>query len=452
MIMKVIIFIIILFPSFSYGQNLYIPPNAVITISDQALLHASGTISNQGTIAGINTGRLGTDLDLNNSGIIGLAVDSELTIRRNGLNDGSLTSSGTFFLGGNWINNGVSNFIEANIEFNGSGSQTFNDNQMPLKGMIMNSVGPVTLNSPSITISETLDFQSGILTSLVDKALILEEDAEATGGSETSYYDGALVTRGTGFKYYPVGNNGHFGPVEFDNIEGIDPEIAARHIWTNPYDPVPGDDLIGVSPNGLWSAEYLGGSFDGSRIFLDFMDEDLQNFSIFNEFSADTITTVVAYADSAGGVFNSLGVASLESTDYFSFGRILSDSVLQFSDTNIRYFALARAPLIPPDGVWYVPEVFSPNASNPLNQNFRFFGERISSENFLMRVYNRRRILVYETTDYNEATQIGWDGTNQRNGKEEPMGVYFYQVQFTLEPLGLPPSPENKTGRFYLIR
>ena len=441
-----------------FAQNLYIPSGATIKLTNGASIHAQGDIQNNGIIDGSNESGLATDQNLNNTGNIGLSEDSELTIAGDGVNDNSLASGGTVFLGGDWTNNGVANFVDAILYFNGNGAQQFNDNQMLVRGITVASIGPVTLNTPGITITHpnkphSLDLQSGILTSVVDRTLILDEDATAQGGSETSYYDGTLISRGTGFKYFPVGNNGHFGPVEFDNIEGIDPEIAVNHIWTNPTDPVPNSDLIGVSSNGLWSVELLSGSFDGSRLFLDFMDEDLENFVISNEVNATVYSPVVAFADSAGGEFGTLGVSTLENTDSISYGRILSDSLLVFSDTsNIRYFALAMAPQVSLAGVWYIPEAFSPNASNPVNQTFRFFGERISSENFMMRVYNRKRILVYETTDFAEATQAGWDGTNVKTGKDEPSGAYFYQIVFTREPVGMDPVTENKTGKIYLIR
>ncbi|XOV94688.1 MAG: gliding motility-associated C-terminal domain-containing protein [Bacteroidota bacterium] len=450
------IVIFILLASVTNAQNLYVPTGARVTISDGALLHASGDIDNDGIIAGINTGSLGTDQALQNNGTIGLATDSELTIGGTGINDGSVTSSGTVLLGGDWTNNNVSNFVDGTVEFIGMGPQLFTEKQMFLKGMTMNAMGPVTLNSPGINITGELDFQSGVLMPQVDKLLILESSAAASGGTETSYYDGTLISRGTGFRYFPVGNNGHFGPVEFDNIEGIGTEMGVNHIWTNPTDPVPGEDLLGVSPNGLWSAELISGSFDGSRLFMDFRDEDLANFAIENQITATYVSPVIAYADSAGGVFNSLSVLTLENTDSISYGRILSDSLLVFSDTsNIRYFAIAKAPIVPPGGVWYVPEVFSPNASNPNNQTFRFFGERVSSDGFLMRVYNRKRILVYETADLYQAKEVGWDGTNRNTGKDEPTGVYFYQITFKLMPLGIPEEEwklDSKADQVYLIR
>ncbi len=438
-----------------YTQNLYVPANASISLTNDAGVHAEGDIENNGIIAGSDDSKLTTGQDLNNSGIIGLAEDSELSISGNGVNSNSLTSAGTVFLGGDWTNNNISNFVDATLFFNGSGAQQFNDNTMLVRGITVAGIGPVTLNVPEITVSESLDFQSGILTSTIDRSLILD-DADATGGSETSYYDGTLISRGTGFLYFPVGNNGHFGPVEFDNIEGINTEIAVNHIWTNPTDPVPNSDLIGVSSNGLWSVELLSGSFDGSRLFLDFMDEDLENFVISNEVNATNYSPVIAYADSAGGEFGTLGVATLENTDSVTYGRILSDSLLLFSDTsNIRYFAIALAPQVPEDGVVYIPEAFSPSASDPLNQTFRFFGARVSSEDFSMKVYNRKRIMVYETSDLAEATQIGWDGTNRNTGNDEPSGIYFYQITYKLEPVGVDPetvSPKTETDKVFLIR
>ena len=445
----------ILFVLTGYSQNLYVPSGATITLTNDARIHAEGDIQNNGIIAGSQGSGLETGQDLNNAGIIGLAEDSEILITGNGINDNSLTSAGTVYLGGDWTNNSVSNFVDATLFFNGSGAQQFNDNAMLVTGITVAGIGPVTLNSPEIIVSESLDLQSGLLRSVVDRSLILD-DADATGGSETSYYDGTLISRGTGFRYFPVGNNGHFGPVEFDNIEGINTELAVNHIWTNPTDPIPNSDLIGVSSYGLWSVELLSGSYDGSRLFLDFMDEDLENFTISNEVNATNYSPVIAYADSAGGEFGTLGVASLENTDSISYGRILSDSLLLFSDTsNIRYFALALAPQVPDAGVAYFPEAFSPNASDPLNQSFRFFGARVSSEDFSMRVYNRKRILVYETTDLAEATQIGWDGTNRRTGNEEPSGVYFYQITYKLEPVGVDPEtvqPTVKQDKIFLIR
>ncbi len=436
------------------AQNLYVPANATVRISDGALLHSDGEIRNEGLIAGIGTGSLSTDLDINNSGIVGLATDSELRVLNDVLNGGSLTSSGTVYLGGDWVNSSTTNLVDATLIFNGNGAQSFTDNQTLIRSIVMAGIGPATLDVPQINVTESLDLQSGILQSSIDKTLILESTAEATGGSETSYYDGTLVSQGTGFKYFPVGNNGHFGPVEFDRIYGIDPEIGVAHIWTNPTDPVPGENLIGVSSNGLWSAELISGVFDSSQLFMDFMDEDLANFVEMNDIDADYVSPVIAYADSAGGTYASLGVSTLTDTDSLAYGKILSDTALFFSDTSsVRYFAIAKAPLVPPKGVFYIPEVFSPNASNPANQTFRVFGERISREGFLMQIYNRKRILLYETRDFDEASTYGWDGTSQKTGAKEPSGTYFYRILHKREPLGggiVDQDPE--IGQVYLVR
>lgn len=131
----------------SMAQNLYVPANATITLTNDAQVHAQGDIQNDGIIAGSQGSGLATDQNLNNAGILGLAGDSELTIAGNGVNDNSLTSAGTVYFGGDWTNNNISNFVSAELIFNGTGAQQFNDNAMLVTAITVASTGPVTLNA-----------------------------------------------------------------------------------------------------------------------------------------------------------------------------------------------------------------------------------------------------------------------------------------------------------------
>ena len=77
----------------------------------------------------------------------------------------------------------------------------------------------------------------------------------------------------------------------------------------------------------------------------------------------------------------------------------------------------------------YVPNVFSPNASNNDNQGLRVFGFGISEANFSMSVYNRWGELIWQTNSLSEAQTIGWTGIHADTGDEQSIGVYTYTLE-----------------------
>ena len=126
-------------------------------------------------------------------------------------------------------------------------------------------------------------------------------------------------------------------------------------------------------------------------------------------------------ADNPGGIFTSLGVGELLSTDSLSFGRITSENKIAF-DQDTKYVAIGLAPLVPDKIDIFVPEAFSPSATDPRNQTFRIFGTGVEEEGFRMVVVNQFNKVIYETTSFQEAKTIGWDGG------DEPAGLYYYVI------------------------
>ncbi|MCX6230257.1 MAG: gliding motility-associated C-terminal domain-containing protein [Bacteroidetes bacterium] len=75
------------------------------------------------------------------------------------------------------------------------------------------------------------------------------------------------------------------------------------------------------------------------------------------------------------------------------------------------------------------PEMFIPNAivpSDNINNVFKPVMAFVSSENYLMQIYNRFGQLIFD----NNNPQIGWDG--KFDGKIVPSGVYVYLIRFSL--------------------
>jgi hypothetical protein len=70
----------------------------------------------------------------------------------------------------------------------------------------------------------------------------------------------------------------------------------------------------------------------------------------------------------------------------------------------------------------YVPNIFSPNATNPENQKFRIYGDNLAPDNFKILVYNKWGNLVYESTDLVDTKTNGWDGGSKIEG------VYTYVI------------------------
>ncbi|MEM6378065.1 MAG: gliding motility-associated C-terminal domain-containing protein, partial [Bacteroidota bacterium] len=142
--------------------------------------------------------------------------------------------------------------------------------------------------------------------------------------------------------------------------------------------------------------------------------------------------------------------AELTNTDSVSFGTIVAQKKLTLVEGEKVFLATALAPLIPDDGQFFVPEAFSPVASDAINQQFRIFGEGISDEGFSLQIYNQIGVIVYETSSFVEANEVGWDGRNQRNGVEETAGVYYYSLRLTFE--NEMEGAIEETGAFYLVR
>jgi hypothetical protein len=77
--------------------------------------------------------------------------------------------------------------------------------------------------------------------------------------------------------------------------------------------------------------------------------------------------------------------------------------------------------------VLFVPNIFSPDASNSENKTLKVYGNQIQENNFSFRIYNQWGQLVYQTNSFVEANTNGWPG--ELNGSNQSNNVYTYTVQ-----------------------
>lgn len=405
--MRRLISFLCLLPSLIQAQ-LYVPENALVHIAKGANLEVGGDLENNGAIQNL----------------------------------------GTLSLYRNWFINNSYNGLAGTLQFLGGDEQEVNLPRLVLNELVINKGDKVNFSGDEYLVLDKLDLQFGNIASGENTRFILSQDAKVIGGSDLSYFDGTLIAKGSGNRMFPLGSAGVYAPVTLLNVFGVNTEIAASFQKENETDPVPGDSLLGVSHRGLWAVEVLKGDTDPVKVELTFTNEDLSDFKIQNNIRHRVNSPVITYADSPSGVFQSLGVASLNDTDSLTYGTIQSERAFQpVSDGKI-FLSVGLAPRIPDEGLYFIPEAFSPQASDPKNQTFRIFGNQISEEGFNLQIYNRYGSVVYTTDSFSEANENGWNGKNQRTGAEEPPGVYYYTIKFAFQT-GL---PVEQKGALYLVK
>lgn len=95
----------------------------------------------------------------------------------------------------------------------------------------------------------------------------------------------------------------------------------------------------------------------------------------------------------------------------------------------------------------YVPNIFSPAATDPLDQTFRINGTGVD-ENVEVVVFDKWGKEVYNVTSYTKARNEGWNGKKDNTGDLQQIGAYTYVVKGKY----LDGNKFEKTGTVTLIR
>lgn len=96
----------------------------------------------------------------------------------------------------------------------------------------------------------------------------------------------------------------------------------------------------------------------------------------------------------------------------------------------------------------FLPNLFTPNGDGK-NDDYKILG-LYGAADFEFVIYNREGNIVYETTSWQAATSVGWNG--QKAGVNQPSGLYYWKVQGK-QPNGQTLLLNGKsTGSVLLIR
>lgn len=337
-----------------------------------------------------------------------LYVGEGLEIHVNGevINSGFIQNQGDLFVSGDCISAGIYQGL-GRITLNGS-TQTFNNNNNPVHRLAINGMGAKRIEG-KVSISQSLDLILGTVTVADADTLLIEDGVAINGGSSLSYVNGALTHKGSGYKFFPIGKDGSYLPVEFLDITGIKPVTEVEVFETSGEISFPANSSLFSTV--YWQRKTVSGTFLNSPVSLGYTVPDgYTNRNILDIFQGESLSSL----------FEAVGNTTVDygtDIDKVTTSNGTTASVLVIGETDI------------PGGVpgaFYFSTTLSPSAADPDNRAAKIFGDQLVADNFQFVVYNRWGLKVYETTSLEEMLTTGWDGHQQGKSEGLPSGAYPY--------------------------
>jgi hypothetical protein len=421
-------------------------------------LSVNGLTTNSGQIDLGSEGQLFFIGELTNTGTVSIGESSQTSVS-NLTNENDFTFSGLLDLSGNLTNSGINfNSIGGALRFSGTDQQLSSDNALQFTDIFVEGGGNKVTNT-LLQVSTSVDLDNGFLDLNGNDLEMMEPSASIIGGTNDSYIlNGGIIQRGTGFKNFPLGVEDELTRVEFVDVV----DVAADQVYKltvgrfQPSDaPVSiGPDLIAIYdetdnfPRYYWQLDSIEGDFGGSIVKV-FSNSEVNDYLLNTiqeqrNIGAPESRVSIVQANAINGDIDTIpnpdngtllptdGYITLN--DPLTIVESIPDVITSDLPFTMNILSLAKGGLVPEDGVYYLPNAFSPQALDQQDQVIRVYGERIDeTADFIFQVFDRRGLLVYEATDFLTASTVGWDGTNSRNGAEVEGGTYSYrlQLQFT---------------------
>lgn len=356
------------------------------------------------------------------------ASEAIISVRGGVDNRGTLVHGGEMLLEGDWVNLGQYEAAGGWLRLTSPDLTELQHSGQQFHRLGLENGGRVSLLS-DISILEELVLDDGLL--LTDEhQLIIENNAEISGGSQASYVEGSIQRSGSSDLFFPLGLEGRYQPLRLLDIEG-DPVLRVNLAAPN-ANPQPGPRLDRVLEARYWEVVPLSGSFGGARVTL-----DVGLSSVFDDLTG----LVVAAAPALGGTFVNLGNADRDALN--ENGLLTSEET-----TALPIIAVGRTAEFALEGRVLVPNAFAPDGNNPVDRRLTVFAVNLAPENFVFRIFNRWGQLEYETTSLEEAREEGWDGINQQTGQQAQFGVYTFFLNGFFED----GSPVTEKGTITLFR
>ncbi|HTF20931.1 MAG TPA: gliding motility-associated C-terminal domain-containing protein [Chryseolinea sp.] len=319
----------------------------------------------------------------------------ELHVDGSVANSGFVQNQGELLVAGDWINTNVYQGL-GRLTLNGNTTQRLRNNGNSLYSLRISSLGRVDLQD-NLTIDNRIELSQGVIHVSTPYSLTTANSATVAGGSSASFVEGPLISRGTGYKFMPIGKNGRYYPVEMLDVTGVEPVVQVEA-----FEDMSAFRLAGYGRTlsaVYWQQSVLSGTYTGSPMTIGY---DLPvtadaGLDIFQSAEASELFTPVGNTTAAyESALDKITTANAVTGTLFLIGN--------------------RINVAPGEASFYFPTSLSPDAANPDNRSLRVYGEQLISEGFLFVVYNRWGQRVYESRSLEEMSTQGWSGQQQAGG------------------------------------
>lgn len=333
------------------------------------------------------------------------------TLYINGANlhvDGSINNAGTMVNDGyvtfsmDWKNVGTYEGSGA-LEANGTGSQIVSHHGQDVSSLEMSGGGAKKITG-QLNITRNLRLTNGIATVSSLDQLIVRDGATVSGGSVYSFVNGALTAEGTGYRFFPVGKNETYAPMELLDVSGASPLYSIEVF----EDALPtGVDNIEADSELFWRRTDIDGVFGGARVRLEYNPEKFP----------DRDDIVLLTGTDWEHPFIPITALETSHNDY----KVTTTSPLTTSLILMGKYSREG------HHGFYFPTALSPHATHPDNRRVKVFGRHLSKDEFILTVFDRWGNVVFESTSLEEMSAQGWDGQS-KNGAQLVSGVYPYRI------------------------
>lgn len=328
---------------------------------------------------------------------VNVYVDGEI------INSGVLRNEGVISVSGDWRNDGKYKG-DGVLELSGNTPQKISHYNQAVNTLLVDGWGTKYIKG-EINISSSLILEKGIIEVSGHDLLNLTETAVVEGGSPDSYVDGALTVEGDGYKFFPIGKNGTYAPIEFTNVQGENAQYAVEIFEDAPVISV--QDVI-VKNALYWQRTDIRGTFSSSPVAVDYDRSYFQN-------PDDIIFISGTSWDENFAVINQIEHST--ETDKITTLISISSPIILLGESSETWT----------QADFYFSTALSPHASHAENHKVKIFGGRLSPEGFHFQVFDRWGILIYENISLAEMSTNGWDGRTA-SGAEMPTGTYPYRM------------------------
>lgn len=318
-------------------------------------------------------------------------------------NTGTLTNNGHLAVSADWDSKG---------RYDGGGLLVLNGNSpqrifhygQDVARLLISGWG-VKFIKGEFSVAREFHLQRGVVEVTSPDVLKLNNGARVIGGHSESYVDGPVTVDGTGYKFFPIGKNGMYAPIELLDVNGESPEFSMEVFENAPAISVDG----AIVRHGLyWHRKDIRGKFRGSAVAVDFEQNYFEN----------PLNTILVAGEAWDQPFQIIaGVAYSTETNKISSHADIRQSILMLGEISARWTAAD----------FYFPTALSPNAFFAENRRVKVFGERLAHDGFRFQVFNRWGGSVYESTSLQHMSGAGWDGRSA-NGVALPAGTYPYHL------------------------